>query len=241
MKYHVHVHSLLTYGGIDEHGDWQYPKHKKRICRNSKLRHTFTEIFLLGLKKLFAEGRLTYDQTYREVVADLEDKQWSVFITHPTMSTSTIELYLARYINRIAVTNSRLEYVKHLEQVHLIHNDYKNQKEGEAAPKKVRVFEPLSFIHQLLHHLPPPYFQRTRRYGLHASSKGAAARKLISKKARANGRAIRTVMEIITHLMKLQPLECEKCGSQNFVTHNVSQDRDWIFQYITLPKIRSPV
>jgi len=31
MKYHVHVHSLLSFGGIDENGDWQYPNHQKRI------------------------------------------------------------------------------------------------------------------------------------------------------------------------------------------------------------------
>ena len=52
MKYHVHVHSLLSYGGINKNGDWVHPQHKKRICRNSKLRFTYKKIFLKNLSFL---------------------------------------------------------------------------------------------------------------------------------------------------------------------------------------------
>ena len=46
MKYHVHslsrflsgIHSLLTFGGIDNEGHWRFPKHKKRLCRKPIIR-----------------------------------------------------------------------------------------------------------------------------------------------------------------------------------------------------------
>jgi len=203
MNYHVHIHSLLTF----------------------------------GVDKNIIEIRESYDA----YIAPIKDRRWSIFVTHPTMSTEVIEKYLARYINRIAISNRRVEYVKHLKKVNIIYNDYKRQQEGEPAPKERKTVLPLSFIHQLLVHLPPPYFQRTRHYGLHANAKSEKTKRLISIKARNHPRAIRTVMEIITHLMKLKPFACQECGSENFTTHDLRPDAQWIFQYITLPKIRSPV
>lgn len=240
MKYHVHVHSLLSFGGIDEEGQWRYPKHKKRLCRNSKLRETFKRIYLVELKKLFEGGLITYQNGYEELTSPLKEKQWSVFITHPTMQTETIEKYLARYINRIAVTNSRLNYIKENNEVHLLYNDYKNQEAGQVAPKKVLSMSPLIFLNQLLHHLPPPYFQRTRRYGIHANSKSKEVKQVIEEKLRRHGRTIRTIMEIISHLMHLQPFECAKCGSQEFTEKELLPDQMWVHQWITLPNIRAP-
>jgi len=166
MKYHVHVHSLLTFGGIDKNGKWVYPKHKKKICRNKKLRKTYKEIFLKGLEKLLSEPEIVWSESYEEILLDLAPKEWNVKIDHPSMQSEVIEEYLARYVNRIAITNSRLELVKKTEKVNLVYNDYKNQKEGEVAPKEIKSMHPLVFINQLLLHLPPPYFQRQRRYGI---------------------------------------------------------------------------
>ena len=240
MKYHVHVHNLLTFGGIDSKGNWKYPKHKKRLCRNSKLRSTFKRIFLIELKKLYAKKLLDYYLGYEELVKDIKDKQWTVFVTHPTMQTSTIELYLARYINKIAVTNGRLEYIKANKEVHLLHNDYKNQEAGKVAPKKVRKMAPLEFLNQLLMHLPPKYFQRTRRYGIHASAKSKLVKKTIESKLKRNGRTIRTVMEIISHLMHLSPFICAECGGTEFETKALQPDKEYIKKYINLPNIRAP-
>ena len=198
-------------------------------------------MFLSELKKLFEKGELETQQGYEATVSSLLDKQWSVFVTHPTMTSKTIEQYLARYINRIAVTNSRVRYVEQTKKVHLLYNDYRNQKEGEAAPEKEKPMEPLNFIHQVIQHLPPPYFQRCRRYGLHASAKGKATKALIAKKVRAHGCTVRTVCEIVTQLLKLQPWQCEQCGCTEHTKHELRPDKSWKFTYITLPKIRSPV
>ena len=240
MDYHVHIHSMMTFGGIDKAGEWKYPKHKKRLCRNSKLRQTFKEVFLIELKKLFDKDLLEYHQDYDTLIEGLGNKSWTVFSTHPTMETSTIELYLARYINRIAVTNSRLEYIKSNNEVHLLYNDYKNQEQGKVAPKKTRIMTGIEFLNQLLMHLPPPYFHRTRRYGIHASSKSKEVKKCISEKLKRNGRTIRTVMEIISHLMHLSPFECEQCKGTEFIKKDLFPDKEWKYKWLTLPNIRAP-
>lgn len=240
MKYHVHVHSLLSFGGINKKGEWVYPKHKKRICRNRKLRFTYKNLFLEGLEKLLSDPQIEWSETFEEIEADLKDKQWNVRIDHPSMKSEAIETYLARYVNRIAVTNNRLEFVKSTEQVNLLYNDYKNQKDGEIAPKEVKSMHPLVFINQLLLHLPPPYFQRQRRYGIHANKVSKEVKALIVKKLRNNGQTIRKVFEILTQMLKRQPFVCEQCGSEAIEIKEVAPDQQWIFQYITLPQIRAP-
>lgn len=240
MKYHVHVHSLLSYGGMDENGNWKYPKHKKLICSNSELRSTYKKTFLEGLEKLLSKPNIEWSESYEEILLDLKPKEWNVRIDHPSMRSEVIETYLARYVNRIAVTNNRLELVKETESVNLLYNDYRNQKDGEVAPKRIKSMDPLVFIHQLLQHLPPPNFQRVRRYGLHANMVSEQAKKLIVKKLRDNGQTIRCVFEILTQMLKGQPFVCEKCGSEEIETHQLLPNKQWIFQYITLPKIRAP-
>jgi hypothetical protein len=240
MKYHVHVHSLLTFGGIDEEGNWCSPKHKTRLCRNSKFRYTFKNLFLKGMKKLYKKGLIKFDKNYEEVTEAVKDSNWTIFVTHPTMKTETIELYVARYINKIAVSNSRLNYIKENEEVHLIYNDYKKQKAGEAAPKAIKKMHPLEFLNQLLQHLPPRYFQRIRRYGLHASSKKAIVKKTIEEKLKRHGRTVRTTLEIITDLRKNTPFVCEGCGGTAFKKEIVMPDKEMVKKWLTEPKIRSP-
>ena len=240
MKYHVPIHSLLTFGGIDEKGVWKYPKHKKRICRNSKLRFTYKKLFLKGLKKLLNTEEIEWSESYQEIESDLKDKSWNVKVDHPSMRSEVIEEYLARYVNRIAVTNSRLEYAKDLEKVNLLYNDYKNQKEGEVAPKQIRSMDPLLFLDQLLMHLPPKNFHRVRRYGIHANKVNDRVKNLLKAKVRKNGQTIRRVFEILTQLLKRQPFVCEKCASEDIEIHKIQRDETWIFKYITLPRIRAP-
>ena len=174
------------------------------------------------------------------LVSEMKDRSRSFFVTHPTMETQTIEIYLARYINRVAVTNSKLKFIKATEEVNLCYNNYKNQKEGQAAPKEIRSMDPLALLYQLLMDLPPPNFQRSRRYGIHANAKKEVYKNAIEKKLKRNGRTIRTIMEIITQLLKNEPFICQLCESTDMSITQITPDAKWIYQWITLPNIRGP-
>lgn len=240
IKYHVHVHSMLTFGGLTPSGKWIFPKHKKRICRNSLLRSTFKKSYLAELKKLFDSGVLNYDKTYDKTIEDIKDKNWTVFISHPSMSTKGIMTYISRYINRVAISESRVEYVKKARAVNIIYKDYRNSLADQAPPIEIKTMPPLLFMHQMLQHLPPPYFHRCRRYGLHANAKNAMTKEFITNRVKENTRIIRTVMEILKDLMKLEQFKCEKCEHSEFLVHRLKPNDSFIFQYITIPKIRSP-
>lgn len=192
----------MTFGGIDSNGDWRYPKDPKKLCKNKKFRDKFRTRILEQIEKLIAKGEIEIQAHQLEAIEELREKTWSFHATAPTMETETIELYLARYINRIAITNSRVEYIKETAEVRIVYNDYKNQEEGKPAPKGIKQMDPLVFMNHYLQHVPPRYFQKTRRYGIHASSCKKKYAKAIQSKVRENGQTIRTVIQIIAHILK---------------------------------------
>ncbi len=247
MKYHIHVHSLLTFGGIKDN-QWVYPKDSKKLCKHKDFRDAIRDFFLKVLDGNIEQGTVKISPQQSALIEEVRTKAWSYKVTRPTMSTENIELYLARYINRIAITNSRVKYIKELQKVQILYNDYKNQKQDQPAPKATKYVEPLVFIHQYLQHVPPPYFARVRYYGIHSAILFHKIKAKIPFLLRKHGRTIRTVMEIISQLLKQDKLKCAECNHDLFDIVGLSQDRNYYLQFISRPtcdliqnqKIRSP-
>jgi hypothetical protein len=238
MNYHIHVHSLVTYGGLTKVGEWKYPKEKNKIEKYRKICSIYKRIYLDELKILINKKQIKYHTSIEELIETVEKLRWVVHSTRPTMNSEVIENYLARYINRIAISPSRLQYVKEKCEVNVIHNDYKNQKSGEAAPKQIKNLKPLEAIYQILQHTLPAYFQKSRCYGLHNSS--TKIQKQIPSKLKRNGITIRTIFEIITHLLQLDSLKCEHCGSLEFVNEDFKPDYNYILKFISPCSLKSP-
>ena len=111
---------------------------------------TYRKLFINELRSHYKSGKLTYHADLETLLTELENKTWVVHNTKPTIDTSILENYLARYINRMAVSKSRVEYLEEHKQVRILYNDYANQIEGKAAPKKHKIVNPLSFINQFM-------------------------------------------------------------------------------------------
>jgi hypothetical protein len=238
MKYHIHVHALVTFGGLSDQGAWIYPKDKQKIEKFRSICASYKAIFIQELQSLHRAGKIIYHQDFGTLIEDVKKIRWVVHSTRPTMDTKIIEEYLAKYINRIAVSNKRLDYVKDSEKVIILYNDYKNQNSGQAAPKAYKIVEPLVAMHQILQHVLPLYFQKSRRFGIHHNS--SKIKSTISDTLKRNGQTIRTVFEIITELMKLKPYKCEKCGSDSYYIVDMKPDKIWVQLYITVPSPRPP-
>jgi hypothetical protein len=240
MKYHVHVHCLITFGGLTKDGKWRYPKRKYKIARYRELSAVYRKIFLKELKRLFDKQEINYHQPYEVLQSELKSKRWVVHNTRPTIDTKVLETYLARYINRVAISNSRLEYLHDQNKVTIIYNDYKKQQSGSPAPKAFKTLEPLVAIDQIMQHVLPPYFQKSRRYGLHTPATKKRLENVLPEEIKRNGQTVRTLMEILTQLLKIKPYQCAKCEGIEYTIEKVKSDKSWIRQYIDIPNCRPP-
>ena len=163
LKYHVHAHCLVTFGGYDEKEKaWRWPRRPKKIARYRKLSGKFKAIFLDGLERLMEKGQIDYHMSYEELESSLPKKRWVVNHQWPTTEPKVIEEYLGRYICRIGISHKRLSYDKQGGNVRITYNNYREQEAGKPAPKAFKDLPPLLAMHQILQHLLPPYFQRSR-------------------------------------------------------------------------------
>lgn len=230
MKYHIHVHTLVTYGGLSSKNEWIYPLTKNKLASYRTICREFKNTMIKGIQSLMANGGLDYHLPIEELLNDVNKARWVVHSTRPTMDTKVIQNYLARYINRTAISPSRLTYVKDLHEVHILYNDYAQQKAGQAAPKAIRILCPMEAIGQILQHVLPPYFHKSRNFGLHQSSTKIKA--LIPPILKNNGATIRTVFEILTHLLGLNPFKCEECGSEELEIATLLQDTKYVINFL---------
>lgn len=240
MKYHLHIHALITFGGVDKNGLWKWPKRRKKLASYREISRTFRKTFLKMLVNEIYKGNIVPDANVGDLLDLVQRKRWNVKNGYPTMELSILENYLARYINRIAVSKSRFEYLREQQKVHLIYKEYRSQKKGQAAPLSIKTMEPLVAIDQFLVHILPPYFQKSRYYGLHASSTFKKYLKKIDQRLLKNRDSISTLFSILTALMKLARYSCGKCNSVLFEIKNIQKNNDWVFNFITLPNFRGP-
>ena len=239
MKYHIHVHALVTYGGLNKDNDWVYPNVKYGIERYRKVCAIWKTIVLKNIKALYVNNKINYHEDFETLSSTTKNTRWVVHSTRPTANTNTIEKYLAKYINRIGVSDNRVQYLKEQSQVIVQYNDYKHQLKNNAPPKAYNTMEPLVFIHQLLQHVLPAHFQKSRNYGLHKLSYDQKVQ--IPNAIQRNTSTIRTLFQIISHLLGLDTLSCSNCGQQDFEKDEILPNRRWILKYISLyPKSRSP-
>lgn len=240
MKYHIHVHCLITFGGIDDNKRWVYPKRKDKIAPYRQMCTTFKDVFLEDLEKLYDQSEIEYHLNYNQVKSMVKNIRWVVFNTKPTVDTSVLENYLARYINRIAISNSRVEYIKQHTRAILLYNNYRQQQKGRPAPKAYKNLHPLEVIHQILQHVLPAYFQKCRRYGIQSSPTKKKIGHLINPGLVNNNYTIRTVFQIIKHLLGVEAFTCPQCESTDLSISYFPADKEWITAYFQIATPRPP-
>jgi len=244
MKYHIHVHTLISFGGIDNRNNWQWPKRKNKLAPYRKMCSTYRDTFLSMLKKQIRNGVIEPVQDLKSIIDELRTKRWNVRSQYPTAKTEILERYLARYVNRIAISKSRLQYVAQQEklkdQVHIRYKDYRKQESGKAAPIALKTIKPLVAIHQFMMHVLPPYFQKSRYYGLHSSATYNSIQDKLPNKLKRNKQTITKMFILLNHMNGISSYQCENCDKESFKIKPIKADIDWIFQFITLPSYRGP-
>ena len=150
MLYHPHVHMLVTGGGLSTDGtQWLPVKHANYLVSAEALGLIFRAKFCAALKRA---GLL--EQVPRQVWK----KDWVVDCKAAGSGRQVLN-YLARYIFRVAISNSRLERFEHGE-VTFRYRDNQSQQLHHVTLAAAK------FIHRFLLHTLPRGCAKVRYYGL---------------------------------------------------------------------------
>jgi hypothetical protein len=154
MLFHPHVHMLVTAGGLSPDGaSWIEPQHRRFLVPVEALSIIFRAKLCAGLKKAGLLGG---------VPPSLWKKNWVVHCQHAGRGEKVLD-YLARYVFRIAITNSRLESI----DSRFVRFHYRDNKTHQIRHVALPGVE---FIGRFLQHVLPRGCVKVRYYGIWSPS-----------------------------------------------------------------------
>lgn len=155
LLYHPHVHMLVTAGGLRQpDGTWVPPTHAAFLVPGRALSRLFRAKVRAGLRKA---GLL------EQAPPSVWRQEWVVHVQHAGTGEKVLD-YLARYVFRIALVNSRLERFED-GQVTFRYRD------GRTGTTKRCTLDAVSFLRRFLQHVLPQGFAKVRHYGLFSPSR----------------------------------------------------------------------
>ena len=172
---HIHLHVLITWGGLNADGQWVEPKRRCLLPRQV-LMEKFRGKFLAYLRKALDKGQLVLPPDLSEAQAQsllnrLGRVVWNVKIFDPYEHGRGVATYLARYLKGGPLSNGRLVDCRD-GVVRFWYCDNRDPDETEGRGRRKILPLPVDeFLSRLLEHVPPPGLQTVRPYGLYASSK----------------------------------------------------------------------
>jgi hypothetical protein len=212
LIYHPHVHCLVTGGGVSENGDHWYPA-----------RNAFLVPFKALAKLVRGKLRAAFEKRRPDLVLPKAawSKPWVVHCTAWGEGEQAVLDYLARYVFRVAITNSRIVGLDE-EAVTIRHRPHKSNR---CRISRIPGHE---FMRRFLQHVLPKGLHKIRYFGLwHPARRKHAARArllLLLERPAAPSPVTRSAETIKTpadlpagHSQSAEPRICPCCKGRHLV------------------------
>ena len=166
LSLHPHIHMLVPAGGLDADAmQWTTSPQKFFLPVRALSKIFRARVMFLLLGALFNK-QLKIPQNWKDknVAQALKrlanEKDWVVHSEKTRLSPVKVIEYLGRYIQRVAISNHRIESVDN-DKVCFSYKDY-----ADKGKRKKMELAPLEFIRRLMLHILPEHFCKVRYYGI---------------------------------------------------------------------------
>ena len=213
LKTNMHVHMLMTEGGLTSNGKWiDMPYIDYGIIRKK-----WQYEILTALKKA-----IPGDRRLREIINWCFKERQNGFNIQAKRriegKTKQAARYIARYVRHPAIADSRI-----------INYDTKNVTFVYERGGKVHtvVMDKFEFIHNVIKHIPDSNFKMVRYYGIHARR----TKKNVGEVMEKLGLIVKYIIKPFSWRKNVEeytgkdPLRCEKCGGEMHLYKVVYRNR----------------
>ncbi len=165
LWFHIHVHCLITFGGIGPDGLWRKPRWKT-LVPTQLIAKELNERLTKALKRLLKQGRLRLPEDMTRFEAEklinrAGRKKWVVDCRGRYKHGRGVAAYLARYVRGGPVKNQRiLRLDKQADKITL-------RVSRRDEPLKTVKLPVIEFIGRVLVHVPRPGYRVVRSCGLY--------------------------------------------------------------------------
>lgn len=175
LHIHPHIHCVVPGGGISQDGSrWIAPRKKSFFLPVKVLGCLFRKKFLIYLEMAFQKGKLRFHgeleplaktTAFAALCDQAGHRKWVVYAKPPFGGPEQVLKYLARYVQRAAISNSRLLSLEN-GRVTFAWKDYADRNQS-----KTMTLDAVEFIRRFLLHVLPSGFVRIRHFGFLANRK----------------------------------------------------------------------
>lgn len=172
LMHHPHLHCVVSGGGLSADASHWIASRDYYFLPVKVLSRVFRNKFCRLLQRAFQQGELNFygklsplvkPQEFRKFLTKATAREWVVYAKRPFRQPACVLKYLARYTNRVAISNHRL--ISHRDgNVTFRYKDYARQ-----GAQRTMTLESAEFIRRFLLHVLPSGFMRIRHYGFLAN------------------------------------------------------------------------
>jgi hypothetical protein len=194
LIYHPHVHYIVAGGALSEKGEWK----RSRVDFLVPVR-ALSVIFRAKFRDLLKNTEL-----FQQVDARVWKKEWVVH-SEPVGSGEAAFKYLAPYVFRVAISNSRIVKL----EAGRVTFKYKDSATDQVKFATVSAEE---FMRRFLQHVLPERFVKVRYYGLLSPGNRQLLKRVREALGSKDGRSVVSREAEVTN--QVEALGCPNCGSE---------------------------
>jgi len=168
---HIHIHCLVTAGGITESGKWKESKNGflfpvSEECAMGVFRAKMLEKVKRGINsgKIVLFKGTSREKAFKEIKG-LYEKEWHLYCEEQYKHGKGVVKYLANYIKGGPIGNSRIKEYDGKKVVFAYKNS-KNDRKEETMELTVE-----EFMRRVLQHIPERDMKMVRYWGLYSTAK----------------------------------------------------------------------
>jgi hypothetical protein len=177
LRYHPHVHAIVTAGGVQANGTWA-PARQNFLFPVKAMSRVFRGKMRAALHRAHQDGAFRgFDdfcdpEAFERLRRRLAQLDWYVYAKRSFGRAKYVLEYLGRYTHRVALSNSRILSASGARVI------LRTRGDGRVAMTGVEL------LHRFVQHVLPRRFHKIRHYGLYAARKsGQIARQTPAPRA----------------------------------------------------------
>lgn len=221
---HVHLHCLVTAGGVSALGEWVNSR-RKWFLPATPLVQLFTGKVIYALRGVARSGELRLPEGWTvkhvERLCDrAKAERWNLDVRERYEDPVHVLNYLGRYLNGGPINESRLQTLSD-DEVSFSYKDYRDTNPCGVPKRKTLTLPIGKFIRRLLQHVPPKGFHMVRGYGVYAAVVPNELRQKL-REALPLSAEIRVVLRPRwpqPDLLHPKPQECPTCGGELYFAY----------------------
>lgn len=169
---HVHVHMIVSWGGIDQSGNTLKSIPVKDHVSYMDLKERFRLSYINAITHQYRTNQLNHDFSdeteFNQFISSLQEKQWIIHLEPPMDMPEQIIRYIGRYSKRACLSEHKITNIEG-EYISFKYKDYKEQDADGKPVEKILRLHYRDFFPLLLQHVPLKNFRLVRYYGSYST------------------------------------------------------------------------